>query len=122
MVKLQVLYGHPKDPAAFEAYYRDPHTPIAVKVPGLRRFEASKVVGAPGGAQPAFYRTADLYFDNMDALQVLSMLKLDDDTRSIPVLTYTAGYETQDEEPEEDDDPEAAAMSIFSPAPGVRMN
>ena len=69
MVKLQVLYGHPKDPAAFEAYYRDPHTPIAVKVPGLRRFEASKVVGAPGGAQPAFYRTADLYFDNMDALQ-----------------------------------------------------
>ena len=69
MVKLQVLYGHPKDPAAFEAYYRDPHTPIAVKVPGLRRFEASKVLGAPGGGQPAYYRTADLYFDDMNALQ-----------------------------------------------------
>jgi len=69
MVKLQVLYGYPKDPAAFESYYRDPHTPIALKVPGLRRFEISKVVGAPGGAEPAYYRTADLYFDDMDALQ-----------------------------------------------------
>jgi uncharacterized protein (TIGR02118 family) len=69
MVKLQVLYGHPKDPAAFEAYYKDPHTPIALKVPGLRRFEISKVLGAPGGAQPAYYRTADLYFDDMNALQ-----------------------------------------------------
>jgi uncharacterized protein (TIGR02118 family) len=68
MVKLQVLYGHPKDPAAFEAYYRDPHTPIALKVKGLRRFDVSKVVGAPGGGQPAYYRTADLYFDDMDAL------------------------------------------------------
>ena len=37
-----------------------------------------------------------VHFDNMDALQVLSMLKLDDDTRTIPVLTYTAGYEVQD--------------------------
>ena len=46
MVKLQVFYGHPKDPAAFEAYYHDPHTPIALKVPGLRRFEVSKVLGA----------------------------------------------------------------------------
>jgi uncharacterized protein (TIGR02118 family) len=69
MVKLQVFYGQPKDPAAFEAYYKDPHTPKALKVPGLRRFEASKVVGAPGGGEPAYYRTADLYFDNMDALQ-----------------------------------------------------
>ena len=68
MVKLQVLYGHPKDPAAFEAYYKDPHTPIALKVKGLRRFEINKVIGAPGGGQPAYYRTADLYFDNMDAL------------------------------------------------------
>jgi uncharacterized protein (TIGR02118 family) len=68
MVKLQVLYGHPKDAAAFEAYYRDPHTPIALKVKGLRRFDVSKVVGAPGGGQPAYYRTADLYFDDMDAL------------------------------------------------------
>jgi uncharacterized protein (TIGR02118 family) len=68
MVKLQVFYGHPTDPAAFETYYWGPHTPIALKVPGLRRFEVSKVLGAPGGGQPAYYRTADLFFDDMDAL------------------------------------------------------
>ena len=63
-----------------------------------------------------------VHFDNMEALQVLSMLKLDEDTRSIPVLTYTAGYESQEEEPEDEEDPDAAAMSIFSTAPGMRMN
>jgi CheY-like chemotaxis protein len=63
-----------------------------------------------------------VHFDNMDALQVLSMLKLDEETRAIPVLTYTAGYESQEEEAEEEEDPDAAAMSIFSPAPGMRMN
>jgi CheY-like chemotaxis protein len=63
-----------------------------------------------------------VHFDNMEALQVLSMLKLDEDTRSIPVLTYTSGYESQEEETEDEDDPDAAAMSIFSPAPGMRMN
>lgn len=63
-----------------------------------------------------------VHFDNMEALQVLSMLKLDEDTRSIPVLTYTAGYESQEEETEDEEDPDAGAMSIFSPAPGMRMN
>jgi CheY-like chemotaxis protein len=63
-----------------------------------------------------------VHFDNMDALQVLSMLKLDEDTRAIPVLTYTSGYESQEEEAEEDEDPDAGAMNIFSPAPGMRMN
>src|ERR1043165_524141 len=31
--------------------------------------------------------------DDHEALQVLSMLKLDDETRSIPVLTYTTEFE-----------------------------
>jgi PleD family two-component response regulator len=31
--------------------------------------------------------------DDADGFQVLSMLKLDDDTRSIPVLTYTTEYD-----------------------------
>src|SRR5262249_42202652 len=58
-----------------------------------------------------------VHFDNMEALQVLSMLKLDDETRSIPVLTYTAGYESQEEVVEDEDDPDAAAMNIFTAAP-----
>jgi CheY-like chemotaxis protein len=42
--------------------------------------------------------------DDLDGFRVLSMLKLDDDTRSIPVLTYTTEAEERDEE-EADDDP-----------------
>lgn len=62
-----------------------------------------------------------VHFNNMDALQVLSMLKLDEETRGIPVLTYTAGYEVQDED-EEEDEADPSAISMFSAAPGMRMN
>jgi len=64
-----------------------------------------------------------VHFDNMDGLQVLSMLKLDEETRGIPVLTYTAGYEVQEEEQQEDeDDSDASAIGMFASGPGVRMN
>ena len=57
--------------------------------------------------------------DNMDGFQVLSMLKLDEDTRGIPVLTYTteyAGDETEEEAPEPSD------TEMFSPKPVEVMN
>jgi CheY-like chemotaxis protein len=57
--------------------------------------------------------------DAMDTFQVLSMLKLDDDTRNIPILTFTADVEGQetDEEPEE-----ALEVEMFAPAQVLRMN
>jgi len=39
-----------------------------------------------------------LHVDDMDGFQVLSMLKLDEDTRSIPVLTYTTQREAESDE------------------------
>ena len=69
MVKLTVLYNHPKDPAAFENYYVQTHMPLAQQVQGVRRIELSKVTGSPDGSPAAFYRTADLYFDNAAHLQ-----------------------------------------------------
>src|SRR5436853_4861465 len=38
--------------------------------------------------------------EDLDGFQVLSMLKLDDETRAIPVLTYTTEYEGQETEEE----------------------
>src|SRR5438128_12447869 len=38
--------------------------------------------------------------EDPDGFQVLSMLKLDDDTREIPILTYTTEYEGQETEEE----------------------
>lgn len=57
--------------------------------------------------------------DDAEAFQVLSMLKLDDDTRKIPVLTYTT--EGDGEEPEEDI-AETAEPEMFGAKPVVRMN
>jgi PleD family two-component response regulator len=60
-----------------------------------------------------------LRIDDVVGFQVLSMLKLDDDTRSIPVLTYTTEYDG--EEPEEDAD-ESLDQEILAPKSAVRMN
>src|SRR3982751_3716823 len=38
--------------------------------------------------------------EDLEGFHVLSMLKLDDDTRAIPVLTYTTEYEGQETEEE----------------------
>jgi uncharacterized protein (TIGR02118 family) len=69
MVKLTVLYGQPKDAAAFERYYLDTHTPIALKVKGVRRFEIARVVATADGSPSPYYRIADLYFDDVQHLQ-----------------------------------------------------
>jgi len=57
--------------------------------------------------------------DAMDTFQVLSMLKLDDDTRNIPILTFTADVEGQETEEESED---ALEGEMFAPAQVLRMN
>ena len=61
--------------------------------------------------------------EELDTFQLLTMLKLDPDTRDIPVLTYTTEYEGQDfdtaisqlAEAEEEDD-------FLTSRPSLRMN
>jgi PleD family two-component response regulator len=57
--------------------------------------------------------------DDADGLQVLSMLKLDDDTRDIPVLTYTTDG---DDEESDDDALEPAESEIFASKSELCMN
>ena len=57
--------------------------------------------------------------DSLDGFQVLSMLKLDEETRDIPVLTYTTEYEGQDVEREPVDTMEP---DVFTPRFVERMN
>src|SRR5215475_12961524 len=66
MAKLIVLYRTPRDPAEFDRYYAQVHTPIVKKIPGLRRLELTRVTGAPSGAGD-LYLIAELYFDNAAA-------------------------------------------------------
>jgi len=60
-----------------------------------------------------------LRIDSLDAFQVLSMLKLDPDTRDIPVVTYTTGCDGSDAEKEE---MELAEPEMFTAKAAVSMN
>jgi CheY-like chemotaxis protein len=62
-----------------------------------------------------------LRIDDAEGFQVLSMLKLDPDTRSIPVVTYTAPARAAVEAPDEDDD-EDADPPMFTARPALLMN
>ena len=59
--------------------------------------------------------------EDLEGFHVLSMLKLDEDTRAIPVLTYTTEYEGQDAE-EEPADEEPSGTEILVAKPAMRMN
>jgi uncharacterized protein (TIGR02118 family) len=67
--KLTVLYGHPTNPAAFEKYYAEVHLPLADKITGYTRVELTKGLPGPDGAKPAFYRTAEFWFESPAAMQ-----------------------------------------------------
>jgi CheY-like chemotaxis protein len=59
--------------------------------------------------------------EESDGFQVLSMLKLDEETRGIPVLTYTTEYEGQ--LPEQDSASEPSDAEMFTAKPSaMRMN
>ena len=67
MVKLVALYKKPADVEAFEKHYREVHAPLAKKMPGLQRFELSRMTGSPGG-EPKFHLMAELYFEDHAAM------------------------------------------------------
>ena len=57
--------------------------------------------------------------DDIETFQVLSMLKIDEETRNIPILTYTADVEGQEAD---DESSEPAEPDMFAVAPVVRMH
>jgi uncharacterized protein (TIGR02118 family) len=67
MTKLIALYRKPADAAAFDSHYRDTHTPLVRKYPGLRKLEITRITGAPIG-ETKFHLMAEMYFDNKAAM------------------------------------------------------
>jgi PleD family two-component response regulator len=57
--------------------------------------------------------------EDIEGFQVLSMLKLDDDTRSIPVLTYTTEYEAR---ATEEETPDVSDTALFTVKRAEMMN
>lgn len=69
MIKATVLYGHPKDPDAFEKYYKEIHLPIAAKMKDVTKVEATKFLSAPDGGMAAYYRMFEIYFSSPSEME-----------------------------------------------------
>lgn len=67
-VKLLVLYTHPTDPEAFDRHYLSVHMPLVHAMPGLVRAEAGQFAAGPAGVPQPYYRGAELWFADQEAL------------------------------------------------------
>ena len=65
MYKLVAIYKVPKNVAAFDEHYRNVHTPLVKKIPGLRNLVVNKVTGAPGG-KSHLHLIAELCFETKE--------------------------------------------------------
>ena len=63
MPRLVALYKPPEDAEAFDAHYRDVHTPIVSRYPNLRDLRLSRLAGV-GGREAAYYLMAEMVFDS----------------------------------------------------------
>ncbi len=69
MIQLTVLYGQPHDLAAFDRHYQQTHAALAQKIPGLKGYVTNKPTSLNPQEPSPYYLIADLYFENMAALQ-----------------------------------------------------
>jgi uncharacterized protein (TIGR02118 family) len=67
-VKLVVLYTEPADRAGFDRHYFDTHIPLVQAIPGLLRAETGRVKAAVDGGEITYYRIAELYFADPEAM------------------------------------------------------
>ena len=64
---LTVCYGHPTDPAAFDAHYTNTHAPLAEKIPGMTSF-TYRHCASPDGSQPPYFLIAELSFPSQEVM------------------------------------------------------
>ena len=71
MVRLTVLYGHPKDPEDFQRYYHETHIPLARKMKGLKGWTIGLCESATEGEQPPYYMIVGLYADSREDMEAI---------------------------------------------------
>lgn len=67
VVKLVILYKHPKNETLFEQGYTT-NLALLEKMPHIIRRQANMVRGGPGG-RASYYRVLEFYFDNNELLE-----------------------------------------------------
>ena len=71
MYRITVLFGHPRDPAAFERYYRQTHFPLAAKMKGVKGVTIGKLEALDPGQPAPYYRITSFYFDSREAYEAV---------------------------------------------------
>jgi uncharacterized protein (TIGR02118 family) len=69
MYKVIAVYKLPSDESAkakFETHYNEVHTPICLKIPGIKELRTNKIFGGPTGAS-TLHMIAEMCFENKDA-------------------------------------------------------
>lgn len=69
MFKVLVLYDQPDDPAAFDKYYAETHTPLVRKIPNLQTIQLNRVQGNAMGGDSPYYLIAELHFSDKAAFE-----------------------------------------------------
>jgi len=66
--QILVMYKKPTDPAHFDQYYADVHTPLAKKIPGLKSLVVGRSPASVTDEPSPYYLIAELTFDSMESL------------------------------------------------------
>ena len=53
----------------FSRYWQEVHAPLAEKMPGVRRYIINPAIEVPGMSEPAFDGLAELWFDDVAAME-----------------------------------------------------
>lgn len=71
MIKIVANWTAPSDEdrEEFERAYWGVHVPLAENSPGLRKMVLTRVTAGVEGVPPPFYRVAELYWDDEEALR-----------------------------------------------------
>jgi uncharacterized protein (TIGR02118 family) len=69
VVRIVALHGMPDDSQEFLRYYRDVHTPIVQRIPGVKNIRFGQVIRTANGGPAPYFLVSDTYFDSMEDLE-----------------------------------------------------
>ncbi|GAC1629346.1 MAG: hypothetical protein NVS4B2_11360 [Chloroflexota bacterium] len=69
MIRIVALHKMPENPEQYEKYYREVHTPIVQRIPGVQNIRFGRVVGMEDKSTSPYLLVSDTYFNDMESLR-----------------------------------------------------